>query len=679
MLPQEKVARCRQCVQCDESTGEVTLGGNKKFTFDHALAPETAQEQVFQRCVRPLVDGCFDGYNATVFAYGQTGSGKTFTMGSGGDHHVSVLAATGGTSGGLGGGGSGGVGGGGRGLGSVDGGISGSIGGAEDGSDLGIIPRSIERIFALIGEATDPSGGGGRGGPGRAGRAGRVERAERAEWAEYLVRVSFLEIYQESVRDLLHPETPSKEIAIREAADGSILVAGAKEAVVTSAADTHKLLRQGAVVRTTGSTLMNEQSSRSHAIFTIIIEQRRQYDSTSKAGAGAGFAPPSPSGNASPEALSPESEEKKDRDHHHHDNRSPLSSPPAQRECTEEYTRAKFHLVDLAGSERNKRTRTEGKRFREGVRINEGLLALGNVISALGDRSKWVRHPKSGQLAPGHVPYRDSKLTRLLQDSLGGNARTLMIACVSPADANFSESLSVLKYANRARNIKNRPKVNDDPDAGRLAQLQQEVQALQDQLRRAQEQQLRQQQLQGEVDNCLAALAAKRRHYATSADPADPADGHGGEGEADTFKFASNSVSAAAAAAAAAAAGGGRDSQDVRVLREKLREAHADLDRDEQIFAKKMVEMRGLQQQVRELFAANEALRVQLAACDVPWSQALPRLTQPTSPPVATRRTTTTNATLKIAAQATSLFSCTDININIEGARSATTTATTMW
>jgi len=108
---------------------------------------------------------------------------------------------------------------------------------------------------------------------------------------------------------------------------------------------------------------------------------------------------------------------------------------------------AKFHLVDLAGSERAKKTKSEGDRFAEGVDINLGLLALGNVISALGSENKGV----------GHVPYRDSKLTRILQDSLGGNSRTCMIACISPAFSNLEESISTLRYANRARRIKNKP------------------------------------------------------------------------------------------------------------------------------------------------------------------------------------------------------------------------------
>jgi hypothetical protein len=115
-----------------------------------------------------------------------------------------------------------------------------------------------------------------------------------------------------------------------------------------------------------------------------------------------------------------------------------------------------LHIVDLAGSERQKRTGAVGNRFQESVRINQGLLALGNVISALGDPRKSRRRH--------HIPYRDSKLTRLLQDSLGGNSQTLMIACVTPALNSLEETLNVSKYANRARNIKNKAKVNVEPE-----------------------------------------------------------------------------------------------------------------------------------------------------------------------------------------------------------------------
>jgi hypothetical protein len=131
---------------------------------------------------------------------------------------------------------------------------------------------------------------------------------------------------------------------------------------------------------------------------------------------------------------------------------STKGSDPAKK--MREVLRSKFHFVDLAGSERAKRTGAEGQRMKEGIDINKGLLALGNVISALGDESKRGKF---------FVPYRDSKLTRMLQDSLGGNSKTLMICCVSASSLNFNESVNALRYANRARNIKNKPIVNRDP------------------------------------------------------------------------------------------------------------------------------------------------------------------------------------------------------------------------
>lgn len=140
----------------------------------------------------------------------------------------------------------------------------------------------------------------------------------------------------------------------------------------------------------------------------------------------------------------------------------------------DDYLCAKLHLVDLAGSERVKRTGSDGLRFKEGVHINKGLLALGNVISALGDETK----RKEGV----HVPYRDSKLTRLLQGSLGGNSRTVMISCVSPADINAGETLNTLKYANRARNIQNKPVINRDPISNEMMRMRPQLEFLQAEL-----------------------------------------------------------------------------------------------------------------------------------------------------------------------------------------------------
>ncbi|XP_026577746.1 chromosome-associated kinesin KIF4A [Pseudonaja textilis] len=239
------------------------------------------------------------------------------------------------------------------------------------------------------------------------------ELEQKAEW-QFTLKVSYLEIYNEDILDLLAAGKERTQISIRENPKGGIKILGLTEHLVTNARETVLCLEQGNSSRTVAATAMNSQSSRSHAIFTMCVEQKSKADK----------------------------------------NVSFLS---------------KLHLVDLAGSERQKKTKAEGNRFREGININKGLLCLGNVISALGDESK----------KGSFVPYRDSKLTRLLQDSLGGNSHTLMIACVSPADSNLEETLNTLRYADRARKIKNKPIVNIDPQAAEITQLKQQVQELQ--------------------------------------------------------------------------------------------------------------------------------------------------------------------------------------------------------
>ncbi|XP_068813105.1 chromosome-associated kinesin KIF4A isoform X2 [Struthio camelus] len=253
---------------------------------------------------------------------------------------------------------------------------------------VGVIPRVIKLLFK--------------------------EKEQRQDW-EFVLKVSYLEIYNEDILDLLCPSRErSSQISIREDPKEGIKIIGLTERSVACAQDTVSCLEQGNNSRTVASTAMNSQSSRSHAIFTISVDQKKKNDKNSS-------------------------------------------------------FRSKLHLVDLAGSERQKKTKAEGDRLKEGININRGLLCLGNVISALGDENK----------KGGFVPYRDSKLTRLLQDSLGGNSHTLMIACVSPADSNLEETLNTLRYADRARKIKNKPIVNLDPQAAELHHLKQQVQQLQ--------------------------------------------------------------------------------------------------------------------------------------------------------------------------------------------------------
>lgn len=272
--------------------------------------------------------------------------------------------------------------------------------------EVGVIPRATEHVFALISQkrALNPN-------------------------TEFYLRVQFLELYGETLRDLLDPvgTAHGKAVTIRDGPNDTLQIVGATEETVKSPSDMLALLERGSLCRTTGSTDMNAHSSRSHAIFTVVLEQHLK-----------------------PDAESADGDET-------------------------EYRMAKFHFVDLAGSERAKRTGATGQRMKEGININMGLLALGNVISALGAEENTGGATK-------FVPYRDSKLTRMLQDSLGGNSRTLMIACVSPADINFEESLNALRYANRARNIKNRAVINRDPATSQIAALKAQVSELKRQL-----------------------------------------------------------------------------------------------------------------------------------------------------------------------------------------------------
>ncbi|XP_055128094.1 kinesin-like protein KIF27 isoform X2 [Symphalangus syndactylus] len=263
----------------------------------------------------------------------------------------------------------------------------------------GIIPRAIQEIFQSISE--HPS-------------------------IDFNVKVSYIEVYKEDLRDLLELETSMKDLHIREDEKGNTVIVGAKECHVESADEVMSLLEMGNAARHTGTTQMNEHSSRSHAIFTISICQ--VHKNMEAAEDGSWYSP--------------------------------------------RHIVSKFHFVDLAGSERVTKTGNTGERFKESIQINSGLLALGNVISALGDPRR-----KSS-----HIPYRDAKITRLLKDSLGGSAKTVMITCVSPSSSNFDESLNSLKYANRARNIRNKPTVNFSPVSDRTDEMEFEIKLLREAL-----------------------------------------------------------------------------------------------------------------------------------------------------------------------------------------------------
>ncbi|XP_065221800.1 kinesin-like protein KIF3A [Planococcus citri] len=255
----------------------------------------------------------------------------------------------------------------------------------------GIIPNSFAHIFGHIAKAKDD--------------------------IKFLVRVSYFEIYNEEIHDLLSKTCYSQNLEIKERSDIGVYVKDLSTFIVNNAEDMERIMMMGNRRRISAATAMNITSSRSHAIFSITVE-------TSKTGS---------------------------------DGRQRVKA-------------GRLHLVDLAGSERQSKTEATGQRFKEATKINLSLSTLGNVISALVDRKS------------SHIPYRNSKLTRILQDSLGGNAKTVMCATISPADYNYDETISTLRYASRAKLIRNTVHVNEDPKDALLRQFQKEIESLKKQL-----------------------------------------------------------------------------------------------------------------------------------------------------------------------------------------------------
>ncbi|XP_011503614.1 PREDICTED: kinesin-like protein KIF16B [Ceratosolen solmsi marchali] len=242
--------------------------------------------------------------------------------------------------------------------------------------------------------------------------------------ASYRTEVSFLEIHNERVRDLLRSDQAvSHSLRVREHPKRGPYVQDLSSHLVYDYADIQQCMIRGNTYRTTASTNMNDVSSRSHAIFTITFVQ-------------AGF----------------------------NENNMPSE------------TVSKVHLVDLAGSERANATGATGQRLKEGAHINKSLVTLGSVISALAELSSTSDANCSKRSV--FIPYRDSVLTWLLKDSLGGNSKTIMIAAISPADCNYGETLSTLRYANRAKNIINKPTINEDPNVKLIRELREEIQKL---------------------------------------------------------------------------------------------------------------------------------------------------------------------------------------------------------
>lgn len=260
-----------------------------------------------------------------------------------------------------------------------------------ESKDRGIVPRAFEHIFDYM--------------------------MANSESHKFSVSVTYVELYNEQIRDLLAKNTTEKQpLSIHEDPNKGFYIKGVTSQIVTSFDEVVAVQQNGRKNRVTRATLMNEESSRSHSILTLHIETMTEIE-----------------GN-------------------------------------QHVRSAQLNLVDLAGSERISKTGTDQQGRIEGASINYALLILGNCISALTESKG------------GHVPYRDSSLTKLLRDSIGGNAKTLMIATLGPADYNFTESISTLRYAERAKKIQNKPRVNMDPKDALLMQYQEELQRLQAQV-----------------------------------------------------------------------------------------------------------------------------------------------------------------------------------------------------
>ncbi|KAH8417585.1 hypothetical protein KR222_002302, partial [Zaprionus bogoriensis] len=275
-------------------------------------------------------------------------------------------------------------------------------------SNPGLIPRICEELFTRM-------------------------RVGQESGTGYRTHASYLEIYNERVKDLLAAQSTGHALRVREHRSLGPYVENLSQHAVSDFEEIQECIARGNAHRTTASTNMNDTSSRSHAIFTITFVQ-------------AVF----------------------------------MNDMPSE-------TVSKIHLVDLAGSERANATGATGQRLKEGAHINKSLVTLGSVISALAEQTSAANGHNASTLATTpnsatkrvlYIPYRDSILTWLLKDSLGGNSKTIMIAALSPADCNYSETLSTLRYANRAKNIINKPTVNEDANVKLIRELREEINKL---------------------------------------------------------------------------------------------------------------------------------------------------------------------------------------------------------
>ncbi|RYP93173.1 hypothetical protein DL770_000747 [Monosporascus sp. CRB-9-2] len=374
--------------------------GKKIFVFDRVFGPEVDQEGVWEY-LSDSINAFLQGYNVSLLAYGQSGAGKSYTMGTAGPSEE------------------------------------------PDPEAMGVIPRAATALFEKL---DGPSRASNRNSMSQLRSPARysMQPLPKAD-KNWQLKATYVEIYNEQLRDLLLPEHVQQHertpVTIREDQKGNIILTGLRQLEINSVEDLMNALAFGSSIRQTDATAINAKSSRSHAVFSLNLIQRKS-KSIPSLGVEKRFS-------------------------------VPLESMTGNE--TWVTTDSKLHFVDLAGSERLKNTGAQGERAREGISINAGLAALGKVISQLSSRN-----------AGSHVSYRDSRLTRLLQDSLGGNAITYMVACVTPAEFHLSETLNTVQYAQRARAIQSKPRIQQTEEGDKQAiidRLKAEVAFLREQIR----------------------------------------------------------------------------------------------------------------------------------------------------------------------------------------------------
>jgi hypothetical protein len=422
------------------NNGTSTTPTKRSFNFHACLGPEAGQEEVMSLCAIPqLLDAAVDGYNVTLMAYGQTGSGKTYTI-TGRDDDDDDIS---------------------------DGGVMRSYLADDDDDDdddttsgstmrsqsvcgdSGIVCRSAEYIFTQVEELNNKR----QENTGNSTNGGTTEGGERDGYV-YTVSASYCEIYNEGLYDLLQGD--GRQLAVRwDAKTGAFYVPELTVVPCSTLADLLQVINLGLQRRRVGSHALNKESSRSHAILTVNIDSTPEHVSSSSAMSSASSAilARQPSNAAATVIIEQQ-----------------------QQQYFGVARKGKVTFVDLAGSERIKDSQSTGVTLRETSSINRSLFTLGKVISALADRSSGGG--RAGPSTTSIIPYRDSKLTKLLMDSLGGSAMCLIVACCSPSNMSIEETLSTLGYAARAKNIRNRPALQVDAEEAAVNALKREARLL---------------------------------------------------------------------------------------------------------------------------------------------------------------------------------------------------------